>query len=58
MMLGGWTWTPANSWERRKKTETETRKKKTDVEEVSEAEETKSLGNHSSNAGSKESKEG
>ena len=52
MMLGGWTWTPANRWERRKKAETETQ------EEVTESEESNSLGYHSSKAGSKESKEG
>ena len=58
MMLGGWTWTPANSWERRKKTKTETKKSNTDLKEVTESEESKSLGYHSSNAGSEESKEG
>ena len=57
-MLGGWTWTPANSWERRKKTKTETKKSNTDLKEVTESEESKSLGYHSSNAGSEESKEG
>ena len=57
-MLGGWTWTPDNSWGRRKKTETETQKRKTDLEEVTKSEESKALGYHISNAGSKESKEG
>ena len=57
-MLGGWTWTPANRWERRKKAETETQKSNTDLKEVTESEESKSLGYHSSKAGSKESKEG
>ena len=58
MMLDAWTWTPENSWERRTKTETETQKRKTDLEEVAESEESKALGYHSSNAGLKESKEG
>ena len=58
MMLGGWTWTQENSWERRKKTETETQERKTVLEEVTKSEESISLGYHSANAGSKEPKEG
>ena len=55
MMLGGWTWTPNNSWEWRKKTETETQENKIDLEEVSEVE-SKALQYHSTNASSNGSK--
>ena len=55
MMLGGWTWTPQNSWERRKKTENETPVKKIDLEDV--AKESKTFKQYSSKADSNESKE-
>ena len=55
MMLGGWTWTPQNSWERRKKTENEAPVKEIDLEGVSK--ESKTLKQYSSKADSNESKE-
>ena len=57
MMLGGWTWTPNNSWEWRKKTETERQENKIDLEEeqVSEVE-SKTLQYYSTHASSNGSK--
>ena len=56
MMLGGWTWTPQNSWERRKKTENETPVKENDLEDVTK--ESKTSKQYSSKTDSIESKEG
>ena len=55
MMLGGWTWTPHNSWERRKKTENETLIQENDLEEATK--ESKTFEQFSSKADSNESKE-
>ena len=55
MMLGGWTWTPQNSWERRKKTENENPVKEIDLEDVTK--ESKTFKQYSSKADSNESKE-
>merc|ERR1711915_1112512 len=53
MMLGGWTWTPQNSWERRKKTENENPVKEIDLEDVTK--ESKTFKHYSSKADSNES---
>ena len=55
MMLGGWTWTPHNSWERRKKTENETLIQENDLEEATKG--SKTFEQFSSKADSNESKE-
>ena len=57
MMLGGWTWTPNNSWEWRKKTETERQENKIDLEEEQmSGVESKTLQYHSTNTSSNGSK--
>ena len=58
MMLGGWTWTPNNSWEWGKKIQSKTQKNKVDLKEE-QVEESKTLrypAAPSTNASSSESK--